>query len=80
MNAYVVRAEMIGQNGEQGREVTADMARLIPILETYIDNGAISPGPCSLFNYVGWKGLIRAIDYFKACPPKTNIVVQVQEP
>lgn len=80
MNAYLVRAEMLGQNGEQGREVTADVARLIPILETYIDKGAINPGPCGLFNYVGWEGLIRAIDCYKTFPPKTNVIVQVQEP
>lgn len=79
IDAYLVRADNLGKNGEQGREVTADVARLIPVLETYIGKSALLPVPCMLYNYEGWAGLIDAMGRYTAKPPSTSIIVKVQE-
>lgn len=77
--SYIVRADLLGSNEEQGIELTADAATLIPTLEGYLDKRWITPGPCDLFKSTGWSALMRALALYRASPPKANVVVRVQD-
>lgn len=72
-------AGMIGREGEMGAHVTGQITKMIPLLESHIADGTITPVDCELFDGVGWEPLKDAISFFEAGKSKKKLIVRVQE-